>query len=83
MIRCPKCKSTNCLFWEKIELQRYYKILKKPKLNLFGNLSYKYSKPIKHSEIDCTSTGGYECGDCGNYSLEDDMYEWEVENEEK
>ena len=78
MIRCPKCKSTNCLYWEKIEVQRYYKILKKPKLNIYGNLTYRYSNPIRKTEQDCIGTGGYECQDCGNYSLEDDMHEWEV-----
>lgn len=81
MIRCPKCQSTNCLFWEKVEVQRYYKLLKKPKVNFWGNLQYRYSKPIKKSEVDGIGCFGYECQDCGNYSLEDDMYEWEVNNE--
>ena len=66
MIRCPKCKSTNCIYWEKVEIQRNYRLLKKPKLNIFGNLSYRYSRPIKRTEKEFDGIGGYECEDCGH-----------------
>lgn len=74
-VRCPKCGSSNVLYWNELVFTEYKKVKRD------GNLSKKVYHKTAPELLD---TCGYECEECGKmgYFGDGSMHDFEVEKSE-